>query len=119
MKNKLILKNEARERRRQRVRAKVVGEIKRPRLNVFRSLKHINVQIIDDQAGKTLVSASDFELKVKKATKIEKAKSVGKLIAQKAQAKKIKQVVFDRAGYQYKGRIKAIAEGAREEGLEF
>ena len=105
--------------RQKRIRAKVFGTKERPRLNVFKSLQHINAQIIDDQAQRTLVSASDLELKVKKATKVDKAKEVGKLIAKKAAEKKIKHVVFDRAGNKYHGRIKAIAEGAREGGLEF
>jgi large subunit ribosomal protein L18 len=114
------IKRGKRERRRQRVRAKVFGTAKRPRINVFRSLQHTYVQMIDDWAGKTLVSASDLELKTKKkVTKTEKAKWVGKLVAQKATERGIKKVVFDRAGYKYHGRIKAVAEGIREGGLEF
>ena len=116
---KNILKNKVKEQRRKRVRAKVVGSAGKPRLNIFRSLKHLNVQLIDDLAGKTLVSANDSELKGKKGSKVDKAKEVGKLIAQKALAKKLKKVVFDRASYKYHGRVKAVAEGAREEGLEF
>ncbi|MFA5188611.1 MAG: 50S ribosomal protein L18 [Patescibacteria group bacterium] len=117
--NKEKIKNQLKESRRSRIRARIIGTKQKPRLNVFRSLKHINVQIIDDLAGATLVAASDLELKNKKATKTEKAKAVGKLAAQKAMDKKIKKVVFDRAGYKYHGRVKAVAEGAREGGLEF
>jgi len=92
-------------------------------LVAFRSNTHIYAQIIDDKNKKTIVSASDFELeKVKdkvKKSKVEKAKEVGKLIGQKALAKKISEIVFDRAGYKYHGRIKSLAEGAREAGLKF
>lgn len=116
---KAKIKSQKRQRRRQRVRAKISGTKETPRLNVFRSLKHINVQLIDDSIGKTLVSASDLEIKAKKASKLDLAKEVGKLIAKKALDSKIKKVVFDRAGYKYHGRVKAIAEGAREGGLEF
>ena len=91
----------------------MTGTKERPRLNVFRSLKHIYAQIIDDLAGKTLVSASDQEVKIKKANKTEIALAVGKLIAQKAQEKKIKKVIFDRSGYKFHGRIKAVAQGAK------
>jgi large subunit ribosomal protein L18 len=111
----------SRERRRARIRAKVVGSQSRPRLNVFRSLEHIYVQLIDDEAGHTLVAASSLDKEVKsgKLKKGEEATAVGKLIAQRAQEKQIKQVVFDRAGYRYHGRIKSVADGAREGGLEF
>jgi large subunit ribosomal protein L18 len=119
MKSKAKIKNQLKKRRRARIRAKIIGTKAKPRLNVFRSLKHLYAQIIDDLAGKTLVFASDLELKNKKGTKLEKAKAVGELIAQKAKEKKIKKVVFDRAGYKYHGRIKAVAEGARAGGLEF
>ncbi|HDQ22578.1 MAG TPA: 50S ribosomal protein L18 [Candidatus Uhrbacteria bacterium] len=108
-----------RQSRQKRVRAKIIGTKETPRLNVFRSLKHINLQIIDDNSGKTLVSANDLELKSKKGTKFEKAREVGKLIAKKALEKKITKVVFDRAGYKYHGRVKSAAEGAREGGLKF
>lgn len=114
------IKRAKKEIRRKRVRAKIIGTAKKPRLNIFRSLTHTYAQIINDLSGKTLFSASDLGLKGKsKATKAEKAKEVGKLIASKALAKGIKQVVFDRAGYKYHGRVKAIADGAREAGLEF
>jgi large subunit ribosomal protein L18 len=104
-------------RRKARVRAKVFGTSIRPRLSVFRSLKGINVQLIDDKTGKTLVSASAREVKNKK-DKIEVAFEVGKIIAKKAKELNIKSVVFDRAGYKYHGRVKAVADGAREGGLK-
>jgi large subunit ribosomal protein L18 len=126
-------KQEKRKRRHKRVRAKISGTKERPRLCVFRSNLHIYAQLINDEKGKTLLSASDLELK-KKAEK-EKVKSgkkeesqsgkkaiaykVGELIAEKALKKKIKKVVFDRGGYKYQGRVKALAEGAREGGLIF
>jgi len=114
---------EARKRRHKRVRKKVFGTPERPRLNVFKSLKHIYAQIIDDTVGHTLVAAStlDPELrgKLNGMTKTEKAHQVGLLLAQRALAKGIKKVVFDRGGYKYHGRVKALAEGARQGGLEF
>ena len=114
---------EARLRRHRRVRAKISGTAERPRLNVFRSLGQIYVQVIDDVAGHTLASAStiDRELRgqVEAKSKTEAAKMVGALVAQRAQAVGIKQVVFDRGGYRYHGRVKALADGAREAGLEF
>ncbi|SMO63154.1 LSU ribosomal protein L18P [Balnearium lithotrophicum] len=106
-----------------RVRKKVFGTSERPRLSVYKSLKHIYAQIIDDTKGVTLVSAStlDKELRDKLAelTKTEEAREVGRLIAKRALEKGIKKVVFDRGGFIYHGRIKALAEGAREGGLEF
>jgi len=106
-----------------RVRKKIFGTPERPRLAVYKSLKHIYAQIIDDVNGVTLASAStlDKELRPKLAelTKTEEAKEVGKLVAQRALEKGIKKVVFDRGGFIYHGRIKALAEGAREGGLEF
>jgi len=109
-----------REKRKMRIRARIFGTLKRPRLVVFRSNKHIYAQLIDDEQGHTLVWGSDFELKEnKKMTKTESAFLVGKLLAQKAKIKKIRQVVFDRNGYRFHGRIKALASGAREAGLEF
>ncbi len=112
-----------RERRHRRVRAHVVGTSARPRLNIFRSARHIFVQVIDDSKGHTLVSASTLDGEVrtraKELNKRDEAKAVGKLIAQRALAKGVKQVVFDRGGYQYHGRVKALAEGSREAGLEF
>lgn len=104
--------------REKRIRVKISGTKERPRLSVFRSNKYISLQLIDDQSGKTLVSASDLKLK-KKATKTEIAKDVGKKLAEVAKEKKIKKVVFDRRGYKYHGRVRAAAEAAREGGLEF
>lgn len=115
----MLEKQEKKYRRRKRIRAKVSGTNKRPRLCVFRSSKHIYAQLIDDERGKTLAAASDLELKKSKKTKIDKAKEVGKLIAKKALEKKVEKVVFDRGGCQYHGRIKALAGGAREGGLKF
>lgn len=113
---------ERRERRRRRVRAKVAGKVSRPRLNVFRSSKHIYAQLIDDEAGNTLAAASSLDADIRDQAGLKKrdeATAVGKLLALRAQAKQIKQVVFDRAGYRYHGRVKAVADGAREGGLEF
>ena len=104
--------------RHHRVRARVSGSQIKPRLNVFRSLTNIYVQLIDDEAGKTLAAASSAEVK-SKGKKSEKAAEVGKLIAQKALAQGIKKVTFDRGGYQYHGRIKELADAARTAGLEF
>ncbi len=113
----------ARLRRHRRVRAKVAGTPERPRLNVFRSLTGIYAQVIDDVAGHTLVSASTIDRELRGQldgkNKTEAAKMVGALIARRAQAAGVKQVVFDRGGYRYHGRVKALAEGAREAGLEF
>lgn len=118
-----IDRRKARERRRAHVRRKVVGTPERPRLNVFRSLTHMYAQIIDDSVGHTLVAAStvDGELQELLAgkAKTEQAKLVGKKLAERALQKGVTQVVFDRAGYKYHGRVKALAEAAREAGLEF
>jgi large subunit ribosomal protein L18 len=113
-----------RKRRHVRVRAKVSGSPQRPRLNVFRSSAHMYAQVIDDLAGHTLVAASDMDEDVRKligdkATKTERAKAVGSVIAERARAAGVSSVVFDRGGFLYHGRIKAVAEGAREGGLEF
>ena len=105
-----------RTRRHLRVRKKVNGTAVRPRLVVFRSLKHIYAQLVDDSANHTLATVSDQTLAGKKS---EKSLEVGKLIAEKAKSAGITQVVFDRGGYQYHGRVKAVADGAREGGLEF
>ncbi len=112
------LKRIKKDRRHGRVRAKVSGDSKKLRFSVFRANRHIYGQLIDDVLGKTLVSASSLEVKTK-GKKIDVAKEVGKLVAQKATLKKIKKVVFDRGGNAYHGRVKALAEGAREAGLEF
>jgi len=113
----------ARVRRHIRVRKNLQGTSERPRLNVFRSLSAIYAQVIDDQTGRTLLSAStvDHELreKVKGLKKSEQAKLVGQTIAERAKSKGIQAVVFDRGGYRYIGRIKALADGAREGGLQF
>ena len=109
--------------RHNRVRGRVVGTSERPRLNVFRSLTNIYAQVIDDQQGHTLVSAStidkDVTEQVKGKTKSEAAKIVGQVIAQRAKDAGLSKVVFDRGGYKYHGRVAALAEGAREGGLEF
>ena len=112
-------RNEARLRRHARVRAKVSGTESTPRLCVFRSNKNIEVQVIDDTKGMTLVATSSEALKIKNGNNIEGAKIVGKDIASKCLEKGIKSVVFDRGGYVYHGRVKALAEAAREGGLEF
>jgi large subunit ribosomal protein L18 len=115
-----IEKIKRREKRKKSKRVKVFGTKEKPRLCVFRSLRHIYAQIIDDTEGKTLVSASDLELKKKNGLKkVEIAREVGKLIAKKAIERKIERVAFDRSGYKYHGRVKALAEGAREGGLKF
>lgn len=111
-------KRQAREKRHNRVRAKIFGTNEIPRLSVYRSNKGLFVQLIDDEAGKTMASVSMKEITGVKA-KIDAAREAGKLIAKKAVEKKINKVVFDRGGYKYHGRIKALAEGAREAGLQF
>lgn len=102
-----------------RIRKKIFGTAKIPRLNVFRSGKHIYAQIIDDSQAVTLDSFSSLSLKTDKASDLEKAKKVGEQLAQKVLKKKINKVVFDRGGFLYHGRIKALAEGARKTGLKF
>lgn len=113
MLRKLLLKT----RRHKRIRAKISGTAAKPRLVVSRSLAHLYAQLIDDASGKTVAAASD--LKVKKGSKMERAKAVGLEIAQKALELKIETCVFDRSGYRYHGRVKALAEAAREGGLKF
>ena len=110
-------KEELRKRRSNRIRAKISGTATRPRLVVFRSLTTNYAQLINDEEGKVLVGISD--LKTKKGTKTEKAKQIGLDIAEKAKELKITEVVFDRNGYKFHGRVKALAEGAREGGLKF
>lgn len=116
-------RNSARQKRHLRVRGKIQGSQARPRLNVYRSLSGIYAQVIDDGQGQTLASASsvDGELRgqLKGKNKTEQARLVGEAISRRAQAKGIKQVVMDRGGFRYAGRVKAFAEGARKEGLEF
>ncbi|MFY9177076.1 MAG: 50S ribosomal protein L18 [Caldicoprobacterales bacterium] len=119
---KKIDRNAARKVRHKRVRKKIFGTAERPRLNVFRSLNHIYVQIIDDVKGHTLVSASSLDPEIRNIsdkTKKEVARMVGELAARRAQEKGIKKVVFDRGGYIYHGRVQEVAAGAREAGLEF
>jgi large subunit ribosomal protein L18 len=111
-------KNQKEIRRQKRVRVKIKETTSRPRLCVFRSGRHIYAQIIDNQ-GKTLMVASDLKAKKVKKTKVEVAKEIGQSIAKQAQEKKIQEVVFDRGSYRYHGRVKAVAEGAREGGLKF
>ena len=111
----------ARRKRHERIRLHLAGTDARPRLAVFRSLNHIYAQVIDDASGKTLVAASTLEkeLRGSKATKSEEAATVGTLIAERAKAAGIERVVFDRAGFRYHGRIKSLADAAREAGLDF
>ena len=110
-------------RRKQRVRKRVVGTAERPRLNVFRSSSHIYAQIIDDLKGATLAAASSLDkslrTSVKSTGRIDGAKAVGKLLAERAKAAKVQAVVFDRGGRMYHGRVKALAEASREGGLQF
>jgi large subunit ribosomal protein L18 len=121
--NKAKVKTAARYRRRRRIRGKVKGSADRPRLSVGRSLKHIYVQIIDDDAGRALAAASSLSKEIrdqlKSGANIEAARVVGELIAKKAIERDIRRVVFDRGGRIYHGRVKALAEGARKAGLEF
>jgi len=113
-------KKEHREKRHRKVRAKISGTEDRPRLCIFKSNKHIYAQIIDDSKGFTLVFASDLEVKdSKKDNKVNLAQKVGELIANKAKDKKITNVVFDRGGFKYHGRVKTLADEARKQGLQF
>ena len=112
-------RNTTRKARHERVRNKISGTAEIPRLNIFRSNNHIFAQVIDDTKGHTLVSSSSMELKLKNGSNVEGAKAVGKDIAEKCKKIKIKKIVFDRGGYLYHGRIKALADAAREAGLDF
>jgi len=114
-------RNDRRYRRHLRVRTRVAGTAERPRLVVFRSLKHIYAQLVNDDQGVTLLGVSDASEGVESTTagKVNRAKATGKLLAEKAKAAGVTKVVFDRAGYRYHGRVQAVAEGAREGGLEF
>ncbi|WP_096225955.1 50S ribosomal protein L18 [Geobacillus sp. FJAT-46040] len=114
-------RNAVRKKRHARIRKKIFGTAERPRLSVFRSNKHIYAQIIDDTKSATIVSAStlDKEFGLDSTNNIEAAKKVGELVAKRALEKGIKKVVFDRGGYLYHGRVKALADAAREAGLEF
>jgi large subunit ribosomal protein L18 len=110
-----------RDRRHRRVRARVIGTAERPRLNVFRSLNHIYAQVIDDAKGHTVAAAGtmDPDVRAQAGTKTDKAKVIGRLVAERARAAGVTRVVFDRGGWQYHGRVQALAEAAREAGLEF
>ncbi len=112
-------KNKLRQKRHKRIRKNLSGTAERPRLNVFRSNKNIYAQLIDDVAGVTLASASTLDSDVSGESKVEQAAAVGRLVAERAKEKNITTVVFDRGGYQYHGRVKALAEAARENGLDF
>lgn len=120
---KKTVRNEARQKRHRVVRNKIHGSAERPRLNVYRSLNHIYAQVIDDDAGVTLLAASTLDKEVKEAVEkgysVDAAKAVGKVVAERALAKGIKNIVFDRGGYKYHGRVKALADAARENGLNF
>ena len=116
---KKVSKNEERTRRHERVRTKLSGTPARPRLNVFRSNAHIHAQIIDDVNGKTLVAASSVEMKLANGGNVEAAKAVGAEVAKRALEANITEVVFDRGGYVYHGRVQALADAAREAGLKF
>ncbi|HSW41662.1 MAG TPA: 50S ribosomal protein L18 [Patescibacteria group bacterium] len=111
----------ARQKRHERIRLRVDGTAGRPRLAVFRSLNHIYAQVIDDTAGATLAAASTREpsFRGSKQTKVEEAKVVGRLVAERARTAGVEQVVFDRAGFRYHGRVKTLADAAREAGLDF
>ncbi len=116
---KTMSRNDVRKKRHARVRNKISGTPECPRLNVFRSSSHIHAQIIDDVNGVTLVSASSVDMKLANGGNVEAAAQVGKAVAERALEKKIENVVFDRGGYIYHGRVKALAEAAREAGLKF
>ncbi len=121
---KLKSKTYTRDRRRKRIRKKISGTAERPRMVVFRSAKHIYAQLIDDSEQKTLLTVSDLSPEVKaaikeKETKTGKSTAVGKVLAEKAKGKEITNIVFDRGGFRYHGRVKALADAAREAGLQF
>jgi large subunit ribosomal protein L18 len=121
--DKVKEKRLARQRRHKRVRTRVLGTAERPRLNVFRSLKHIHAQIIDDTRGHTLVAASTLDNEIRPQVigkaKIDQAEVVGTVLGQRAQAAGIDQLVFDRGGYRYHGRVKALADAVRKSGVDF
>ena len=120
---KKLSRSKVRKRRHLRVRKRVNGTADRPRLNVFRSLSQIYAQVINDETGQTLISASSIDRDLRKnmagKTKTEQAELIGKVVAERAKSLSIDQVIFDRAGYRYIGRVKALADGAREGGLQF
>jgi large subunit ribosomal protein L18 len=111
----------ARRKRHDRIRLRLEGDANRPRLAVFRSLKHISAQVIDDASGRTLVAATSLEKELRSGTgtKSDEAATVGRLLAERARAAGVEKVVFDRAGYRYHGRIKSLADAARAAGLQF
>jgi len=117
----MSVKQQKRIRRHKKIRMKIYGTHERPRLCIFRSNQHVYAQLVDDNKGKVLASVSDRDLKAKLASAkgCEVAKEVGKLIAKKAKELKVEKIIFDRGGFLYHGRIKALAEGAREEGIKF
>ena len=119
--SRLPSRNAAREKRHERIRLHLEGSTDRPRLAVFRSLSHIYAQVIDDSSGRTLAAASTLEKELRgaKQTKTEEARVVGRLVAQRAKSAGVERVVFDRAGFRYHGRIKSLADAAREAGLDF
>lgn len=119
MMNVIKLEKARKQRRQHRVRAKISGTAARPRLNVFRSNRGLYLQLIDDMAGRTLVSAHVREIKEKGLKKVEASAALGKIIADKAIALGIKEIVFDRSSYRYHGRVKAVADAARTQGLVF
>ncbi|HZY30876.1 MAG TPA: 50S ribosomal protein L18 [Candidatus Methylomirabilis sp.] len=116
-------KRKGRERRHRRIRKRIVGSVERPRLSVFKSARHIYAQIVDDERGRTLAAASTLSSEIKendrKGNKTATSKLVGELLAVKALAASVHQVVFDRGGYKFHGRVKALAAGVREKGLKF
>ena len=116
-----ISRGAARQKRHARLRLRVAGDASRPRLAVFRSLNHIYAQVIDDSSGRTLAAASSLEpdLRSAKGTKSAEASVVGRIVAERARAAGVAQVVFDRAGFRYHGRVKSLADAAREAGLDF
>ncbi len=115
----VMTKPQRRLKRRRRVRAKIQGTAERPRISVFRSNRGISAQLIDDDAGRTLTAVNWTEAELRDLTGADQARRVGTLLAQRAQTAGVQRAVFDRGGYQYHGRVKALADGAREAGLEF
>jgi large subunit ribosomal protein L18 len=118
---RIASRNAAREKRHERIRLHLEGTTERPRLAVFRSLTHIYAQVIDDSSGRTLAAASTLEKELRgtKQTKTEEARVVGRLVAERAKTAGVERVVFDRAGFRYHGRIRSLADAAREAGLDF
>ena len=114
-----LSRNQARVKKHLRIRSKIAGTADKPRLNVFKSLKNFEAQLIDDRARKTVASASTISLKIEKGGNIEAAKAVGKALGEKIQGLGIKEIVFDRSGYIYHGRVKAFADAVRESGVKF